>query len=338
MGEIRLGVIGVGTWGEMHARIYASYPGARLVAVSDLDEARGTEVSGRHGAAFYRDYRELLARPDVDAVSIVTPDHTHTGIATAAFEAGKHVLLEKPMAQTVAECEQIIAAAEGAGKRLMVDFHNRWNPPFYKAKSAIAAGEIGVPQMVSYRLNDQMWVPTDMLKWAARSSVLWFIGSHSIDTVMWMLDDEPIKVYSVARSRLLRSKGVDTPDFYQTTIEFRGGAVATIENCWIVPNNTPNIIDLKCEVIGDGGALYMDCSHHRVLQKYTATEATYPDVLVSPEIYGEPRGFATESIRHFVRCLIDGSEPLVSGMDGLRVTRVICAAIESARTGLPVGL
>ncbi|NLT42176.1 MAG: Gfo/Idh/MocA family oxidoreductase [Anaerolineae bacterium] len=338
MGEVGLGVIGVGTWGEMHARIYGSFPGARLVAVSDLDEVRGRAVADREGAAYLGDYRELLARADIDAVSVVTPDHTHTGIATDAFAAGKHVLLEKPMAQTVEECEQIIAAAERAGKHLMVDFHNRWNPPFYKAKRAISEGQIGTPQMVSYRLNDQMWVPTDMLKWAARSSVLWFIGSHSIDTVMWMLDDDPVKVYSVARSRVLRAKGVDTPDFYQTTIEFRGGAVATIESCWIVPNNTPNIIDLKCEVIGDEGALYMDCSHHRVLQKYTATEASYPDVLVSPEIYGEVKGFATESIRHFVRCLIDGREPMVTGKDGLRVTRVICAAIESARTGLPVSL
>ncbi|NPV06500.1 MAG: Gfo/Idh/MocA family oxidoreductase [Anaerolineae bacterium] len=338
MNEIGFGVIGVGTWGEMHARVYSAFPGVRLVAVSDLDEARGREVADRDGAAYYRDYRELLDREDIHAVSVVTPDHTHTGIATDAFEAGKHVLLEKPMAQSVAECERIIAASKRAGKKLMVDFHNRWNPPFYKAKRAIEQGEIGTPQLVSYRLNDQMWVPTDMLSWAARSSVLWFIGSHCIDTIMWMLDDVPEKVYSVARSRVLKEKGVDTPDFYQTTLEFRGGAVAAVENCWIVPNNTPSIIDLKCEIVGDRGALYVDCSHHRVLQKYTPSEATYPDVLVSPEIHGQQMGFAVESIRHFARCIIEDKEPLVTGEDGLQVTRVIAAAVESARRGEPVSL
>jgi predicted dehydrogenase len=177
-----------------------------------------------------------------------------------------------------------------------------------------------------------------MLKWASRSSVLWFVGSHAIDTVMWLLDDRPERVYSVSRSRVLREKGVETPDFYQTVLEFSKGAVAVVENCWIVPNNTPSIIDLKCEIIGDAGALYVDCSHHRVLQKYTPSAATYPDVLVLPIIHGKQSGFAAESIRHFADCIIHAKEPLVSGDDGLEVTRVICAAQESAKTGLPVTL
>ena len=338
-GTVGFGVIGVGTWGEMHARVYSSYPGARLVAVSDVDGERARKVGEQYAAAACpTDYRELLSRPDIQAVSIVTPDHTHTQIAIDAFAAGKHVLLEKPMAQTVEECELIIASGRDAGKKLMVDFHNRWNPPFFQAKQAIAAGEIGEPQLVSYRLNDQMWVPTDMLKWASRSSVLWYIGSHSIDTIVWMLDDRPVRVYCVSRSRVLKGKGVDTADFYQTVLEFSRGAVAVVENCWIVPNNTPSIIDLKCEVIGDSGALYIDCSHHRVLQKYSPSMVAYPDVLVAPRIHGKQMGFAAESIRHFADCVMQDRQPLVSGEDGLAVTRIICAAEESARTGEPVTL
>jgi len=339
MSTVGFGVISVGTWGELHARVYSSQAGAQLVAVSDLNEERAREVASRYGAAYcFTDYRELLARSEIEAVSVVTPDHTHTEIAVDAFRAGKHVLLEKPMAQTVAECQKIIEASREAGKKLMVDFHNRWNPAFYQAKEAIAAGEIGEPQMVSYRLNDQMWVPTDMLKWASRSSVLWFIGSHSIDTIMWLLGDRPTRVYSVSRSRVLKGKGVDTPDFYQTVLEFSGGAVAMVENCWIVPNNTPNIIDLKCEIIGDAGALYVDCSHHRVLQRYSPGVATYPDVLVAPVVQGKQLGFAVESIRHFAECVLEDREPLVTGEDGLQVTRVICAAEESTKTGQPVCL
>ncbi|HET6453169.1 MAG TPA: Gfo/Idh/MocA family oxidoreductase, partial [Armatimonadota bacterium] len=176
------------------------------------------------------------------------------------------------------------------------------------------------------------------LSWAGKTTVEWFIGTHSIDTVRWLLEDEVRRVYAVSRSEVLKGMGIDTPDFYQATLEFRSGATAVIENSWILPKTTPNIIDLKCEVIGSKGALYLDTSHNRTLEKYTETEATYPDFLVMPAIYGEQAGFAAESIRHFIDCVLHDRQPRVTGQDGLEVTKVIQAIEESVRTGSPVGL
>jgi len=338
MEKVGFGVIGTGQWGEMHARIYASTEGITLAGVADQVEQRAESVARAYGTMHYTDYRALLADDLIKAVSVVTPDFAHADIAVAAAEAGKHVLVEKPLAMTVEDCRRIMEAAERSGVKLMVDFHNRWSPPFYRAWEAIRRGQIGEPQHVYYRLSDRIYVPTEMLSWAAKSTVAWFIGTHSIDTVRWLLDDEVRRVYAVSRSRVLKEMGVDTPDFYQATLEFKSGATAVVENSWILPNTTPNIIDLKCEIVGSKGALYVDGSHHRTLEKYTETEASYPDVLVMPAVYGEQKGFAAESIRHFIDCVLHDREPRVTGRDGLEVTKVIQAIEESVRTGSAVEL
>ncbi|HOD52559.1 MAG TPA: Gfo/Idh/MocA family oxidoreductase [Candidatus Hydrogenedentes bacterium] len=336
MSVLGIGIIGTGTWGTVHARTYAAMHGVRVLGVADLVAGRAEALANATAAAAYMDYRELLANDAIQAVSIVTPDFAHAEIALAAAEAGKHILCEKPLAMTVQQCEAIVMAAEKAGVKLMVDFHARWSPPLYKARQTIQNGDIGVPQHVYYRLSDRVHVPSKMLSWAGQSTVMWFIGSHSIDTIRWLLDDEVTRVYAVARSEVLKNMGIDTPDYYQATLHFRAGATAQLENSWILPDSQPSLIDLKCEVVGSKGAIYMDASHNRTLEKYTGKEASYPDILVMPTVYGRQMGFAAESIRHFAECVRDGKELLVTGRDGLQVTKAICAIEESVRSGHPV--
>ncbi len=332
------GVIGTGLWGEMHIQTYATHPGAKLVAVCDLDEARLKEITGKYGVRGYTDYREMLRQePDIAAVSVATPDFAHLEPALAVAQAGRHLLVEKPLATTVADAEAIIRAAQEAGVILMVDFHNRWNPPFNQAKSAIEAGELGQPRLVYARLNNTLFVPTRMLKWTARSATIWFTGSHVIDLVCWLVGDEVTRVYSVARSGVLKALGLDTPDFFETILEFKQGAVAVVENCWILPDSEPTAIDFKMQIVGSKGALQIDPSHNRVIEKYT-DKLTYPDALVMPAVFGQIKGFAMESIKYFADCVIDGRPPMVTGEDGLAVTRIVCAAIESAAKGQPVTL
>jgi predicted dehydrogenase len=330
------GVIGAGGWGSVHIQTYHNAESAEMVAVSDLREDRGTAVASKYGAKYYADYHELLADDEISAVSIVTPDFSHHEIALAAAKAGKHILCEKPLAITSQECTDIIRAAEEAGVKLMVDFHNRWSPLVYQAWEAIKNDQIGEPQHAYYRLSDRIFVPTEMLPWAGKSTVEWFIGSHSIDTMRWLIGDEPVRVYAVSRSRLLKSMGIDTPDFYQIILEFRNGATLVIENSWILPNTMPIIIDLKCQIVGNKGCINIDASHHRAIEKYTEEKVEYPDVFVMPIIHGEMTGFAVESIRHFIDCVVNDKAPMVTGNDGLVVTRVIEAIEESVRTGMPV--
>jgi len=332
------GVIGVGTWGEYHALTYSHYPGAALVAVCDKEETRAQAIAAKYGAQrYYTDYRELLGDPEVQAVSVATPDFLHREIAVAAAEAGKDILVEKPLATTVKDAQAIVEATDRAGVKLMVDFHNRWNPPFNLAKATIETGELGEPQLIYARLNNTLSVPTQMLKWAAHSATIWFTGSHIIDLVCWLVDDEVRRVYSVARSKVLKALGVDTPDFFETILEFRRGAVAVVENCWILPDSEPTLIDFKMQIVGSKGALQIDPSHNRAIEKYTDT-LTYPDVLIMPTVFGQIKGFAVESIKHFADCVIHNREPMVTGQDGLINTAIICATLRSAETGQPVAL
>ncbi len=334
------GVIGTGVWGETHLKTYSTHPGAELASICDLNEELLRARAEQYGAGSWTtDYRELLARDDIAAVSVVTPDFLHREIAVAAAEAGKHVLLEKPMATTVEDCQAMIDAADANGVKLMVDFHNRWNPAMWGIKEKIEAGEMGEPQVLTVRLNDTIYVPTRMLSWAGDSTVIWFLGSHAVDLVRWLFDDEVVRVYSVSRSRVLAERGIDTPDFFHTICELEGGGVAHVETCWIMSTEMPTVFDFKLEMIGSEGTAFADASSHRMLQTFTAESgAEYPDVAVVTEIHGLPNGFGVQSIRHFADCVIYDREPVVRPEDGLENTRVLVAIHESAESGQPVEL
>jgi predicted dehydrogenase len=332
------GVIGTGLWGEYHALTYSTHPGAELVAVCDANGKRAAQIAAEYGARrWYADYHELLADQEIDAVTVATPDFLHTEIGVAAAEAGKDILMEKPLALTVEDCQAVIRAASKAGVKLMVDFHNRWSPPFNNLKQRLQAGELGEPVLVNSRLNNTIFVPTEMLSWSSRSATIWFTGSHLIDLVCWLVDSQVRRVYSVSRSRVLAGRGIHTPDFFETTLEFANGAVAFVENCWILPNSEPSVVDFKMRVVGTKGSATVDTTHNRAFEVYTE-RVTFPDMLGLPKVFGQQKGFAVESIKHFADCVIQDREPLIGGEEGLTNTAIVCAAIESARKGQPVDL
>jgi predicted dehydrogenase len=336
MRTARFGVIGLGVWGQRHAQAYRQHPAAELAAVCDADEARLNETAGRLGVpGRFTDYRRMLESEALDAVSVVLPDFLHTEAALAAVDSGRHVLIEKPLATTRADCERIREAVRRANVKFMVDFHNRWNPGVAEMKARIDAGEIGEPLMAYYRLNDNISVPTEMLAWAGRSTVNWFLGSHCVDTLRWLFRDEVSRVYTVTRSRVLKARGIDTPDFYQSILEFTRGAVAQLETCWVLARNTPRLFDVEVEIAGEKGTFYFDggpCA----LRVFTPQEAVNPDTAVCPTVHGKGVGFGIESINHFIDSVVHDREPLVGVQDGCQVTRVLLAMDESARSGRPV--
>lgn len=333
------GLIGCGTWGALHARTYVASPSARLVAVCDQDKGRAKSSAEQHGAVSYcTDWRELLANPDIEAVSVATPDFAHTEILVAALEARKHVLAEKPLAMTEDECRRILAARDASGVKLMVDYHNRWNIPFVHVRRMVESGELGELLMINVRLNDTCYVPTKLLSWAAQSSPLHFLGSHVVDLLRWLSGAEVERVFSVSRSVVLRKLGIDTPDYYQSILELSSGGTAVVENCWIVAENAPNVFEFKAEFVGTHGSTYVDASHHRMIEKYTEQGPGLLDVLGAVDLYGQPVGFCTAAIEHFIECVVQDTAPMVTGEDGLMATRVVEAMEVSARTGRPVDL
>ncbi len=338
MEQLRTAVIGLGTWGRTHLQAYRDNPRTRLVALCDRDEMRLRKAASDYGVqAAFTDHRELLARADVDAVSVVTPDFTHTEIVVEAVNAGKAVLVEKPLATTLEDCDRIGDALARNPVPFMVDFHNRWNPGVAHVREQLASGAFGEVQMIYYRLSDTVYVPTGMLAWARRSSVNWFLGSHCLDTMRWLLGDEIARVYSVSRSNVLRARGIDTPDYFLSLIEFRSGARATLENCWILPETSPSLVDFKLEVVAERGAFHFDGSPHRLVQT-DSRGMDCPDTFIAPRVHGRTVGFAVESIRHFADSVVEGRAPMVGFGDAREVTRIILAIERSAREGKPVDL
>ena len=336
-GTINFGIIGAGRWGEAHADVYTTHPSAALVAVSDPDTARAERIAGRYGAEkVFSDYEEMVRDPAVDAVAVVTPDFAHRAPIVAAAQAGKAVITEKPIATTWEDAQAISQAVRASGVPFMVDFHNRWSPPIAIARDDISKGTLGEVISAYYRLNDTLSVPTQMLSWAAGSSILWFLGSHTVDTLRYLFQDEVARVYSVTRSGVLRKLGIDVPDIYQCILEFRSGIIATIENHWIIPNSHPMLNDIKINILGSKGMLNMDLTNNQMMERYLEDKSDHPDCLVKPQIHGKNMGFAYESIRSFVDCLAAGRTPLVGLEDGLNTTRVILAIMESASARQPV--
>lgn len=333
----RFGVIGAGLWGEAHAEVYATHPWAELAAVCDSDRSRAEKVAKRFGAPrVFTDYREMVKDPGVDAVAVATPDFAHRDPVVAAAKAGKHVHSEKPLATSREDAEAIAAAVRSSGVTYMVDFHARWNPPFAIARKNIEEGALGRIMSAYFRLNDTISVPTSMLSWASKSSILWFLGSHTVDTLRFLLADEVERVYSVSRAEVLRERGIDVPDLYQSVLEFRSGVVATIENNWIVPDTNPAVNDFKVNILGSKGMINMDLTNNQLFERYLETTSDHPDCLVKPQVRDRHVGFAYEAIRDFVECLALG-KPVQAGLDdGLKVTSVILAIMESAAVRAPV--
>ena len=337
MKPLRIAIVGAGTWGEVHAGIFREFHLSETVAICDRDLEKAKRVAERFGIKdVYADADEMLNKIDCDAVSVVTPDYLHADIAVKCAEAGKHLLIEKPIATTREDTLKIVDAVNKNKVRAMVDLHNRWNPPFAAAKDAITAGELGEIQNGYFRLNDIKWVATDLLPWAAKSSIIWFLGSHSLDTLRWLFDDDVKRVYSVSRSGVLNELGIDTVDMYLTTLEFINGGVAQMENGWITPNGSPNVNDIKCSVLGSRGMVSIDASSHNLMQKYTDANAKVPDILVNNYIHGRARGFAFESIRSFAERVITGEEFIVTLEDAAKTTLALLAVMESAETRTPV--
>lgn len=337
MKAFRIAIVGAGVWGDTHASIYCEHPLAEPVAVCDKNEERARALAKKYSIPkVYTEVDDLLADGGFEAVSVVTPDHLHAEIAMACAMAGKHMLIEKPLATSREDVLRIVKAARANNVRVMVDLHNRWSPPFVQAKQMIEAGDLGVLRSAYFRLNDIKWVATDMLPWASSSSILWFLGSHSLDTLQWLFGNRVRRVYAVSSRGVLDALNVKTDDVFQTTLEFENGAIAQMENGWITPNANPCVNDIKCNICGDKAMIAIDASNHNLIQFYSDKQVIVPDILVRNKIHGHVKGFAYESIRSFVDKLASGEPFIVSLEDAACTSLAILAIIESARTRMPI--
>lgn len=334
---VAFGLIGCGIWGEVHGYTYAVSPNSKLVAVCDQNLNRAKKLKQKFDVSYiYNNVDELLKNDEITAVSIATPDFTHTELICAALEAGKHVIVEKPMATTIEDCNRILKLRDEKKLKLMVNYSNRWKTPFIHVKKLITSGELGDLMMVNIKLNDTIYVPTKMLSWASKSNTLHFLGTHLIDLIRWVSQSEINRVYSVSRSVVLKSMGIDTPDFYQSILELNNGGTVYMENNWIIAESAPSVYEFKAEFIGSKSTIKVDISHNRMIEKYSPEGTAMLDVNDKYDLAGNPQGQV--SIQHFIDCIINDATPLVTAEDGLEATKVVVALEKSAQTKQPINL
>ncbi len=329
---VSIGIVGAGIWGRNHALALAGHPRGSVDLICDRDEMRARALAEKVGCRWVTSLAEVAAST-VDAVTIATPDHLHREPVVVMLEAGKHVMVEKPLATTVADGRAMVAAAEKAGVKFMVDFHARWHPLFMGAKAYVERGDLGAPVMAYARLSDTIYVPTEMLDWGGRSGPEWFLFPHTMDVVRWLIGRNPIEVYAKGHRGVLEGRGVSCWDAVQALVEFEGKAFATFETSWIVPNSYTNVVDNRLTLYGEKGGL--ELKNEPNLWVFTDRYHT-PFSSESVTRYGKAWGFQYESIRYFIDCVADGVTPEASGRDGLMVTAMIEATLKSLAEHRPV--
>ncbi|HTH37913.1 MAG TPA: Gfo/Idh/MocA family oxidoreductase [Pyrinomonadaceae bacterium] len=332
--KVRIGVIGLGIMGEQYVRIYNAHPLAEVVAICNRSPERLNTIGDKYGIATrYSDIGELLGDERVDAVCIATPDFAHFEPVKAALQAGKHILCEKPFTTELVEADELLRLSKGRpDQKLQVAFNHRWLSSYNHGFASIRNGDIGRPVAGYARKNDTIWVATEMIDWAAKTTPIHFLGAHDIDLMRWFFDTEPVEVRAYGAKGVLRERGVDTYDLVQAQVKFESGAFATIESAWIYPNVFPTIVDSFVEVVGSNGHLHFDRKRESI-EMSTENKFTFPKVFLTAEIFGKLRGAFVECLSDFLDSIVNDTEPNVTAFDGRQVTAVLDAVSRSLASG-----
>ncbi len=331
MEKLRIGVIGAGIMGRLHARIVHEHAAAELVGVYDTNGQRAAELAAQYGASACAELGQLL-QLGLDALIVAVPDFLHYEPVMAALSAGKHVLVEKPLATEVSEAEAIAAKVRETGLKLMVNYSNRWIPAYLQAKREVESGRLGRILWAYARKNDTINVATEMLAWSAKSSPAWFLSSHDVDYVRWCFGAEAVEAYATGQKMALAQLGVETYDGIQAIVKFANGAAAIFESGWIYPNTFPTTVDSFIELVGSGGAIHIDRTRES-LAVTTAAGHLYPKTSITVEVAGRLQGALPTSVGLFIEAVLEGKEPPVTVWDGLAVTRILAAIHRSLELG-----
>ncbi len=332
MQKVRYGIIGMGFFGEKHAEVLSDLPGVELTAVCTRRPDRLKEIAERFKVPkAYPDYRQLLADPEIDAVSIVTHLNAHRQIAIEALKAGKHVLLEKPMAGTVADCDAIIQAAGRAKGVFMVGHICRFDSRVAQAKQAVEEGRIGAIVSMHAARNLPAAIGAGVLD---KISPLIGDGIHDADIMLWLTRSRVKTVYA----QNVRVRNFKHADIGWALCRFDNDAVGVIETIWCLPDSTPFSIDARMEIIGTKGAIYIDCGNAG-LTINDDQGIHKPDTVYWPLLFDKRTGVLRVELSYFVECAAAGRIPdIITAEESRAAVAVMCAAEESASTGRVVAM
>ncbi len=331
---ITIGLIGAGRMGQVFGHHLAfSVPSVKLIAVADVNSAQAAEMAARYGAeASYADYHSLLASKDIDAVVIATPTNTHVEVVKAAAAAGKHIFCEKPLALTLAGCDEAIAAANAAGVKLQVGFMRRYDPAYKAAKDKIDTGVIGTPVMFKSIGRDPRRTSLEYARRANSGGLIADMAIHDFDLARWLMGSEVLRVHSEGDCLVFPElKDVGDIDNAVVNLKFVNGAVGNVD----VSRNAVYGYDIRTEVLGTKGSLQIGKMQQTPLLVMTTEGVTHDTVPYFMERF--PEAYAGE-IRDFVDCIQNDRAPSVSGHDARAATAIGIAATRSLDEGRPVAL
>ncbi|HEV3304299.1 MAG TPA: Gfo/Idh/MocA family oxidoreductase [Planctomycetaceae bacterium] len=327
---IGVAVVGCGYWGPNLLRNFSACPATHVVAACDKDSSRLDRVESICPTArLTANYDEILRNPHVDAVAIATPVATHVGVATAALEAGKHVLVEKPLAGNVRDAEHLVQRAREAGRILMVDHTYLYSPTVRKIKELVDKGDFGeIFYIDSVRIN--------LGQFQSDINVLWDLAPHDLSIIDYLLGRMPRSLSAMGVSHT----SSDLEDVAYLNLDFGQSLMATFHVNWLSP------VKLRHTIIGGSkrSLVYNDLDPVQPIQIYDSgiqlgqsSEARY-GALVSYRMGDIWSPYVSRSeeplqnvVRHFAECILENKPPLTDGEAGLRVVRILEAAQRSIK-------
>jgi predicted dehydrogenase len=325
MPEVRVGVIGLGFMGGRWARALAEHAGARLAVVSDVREEVARQWGERYGASVVVDPLEAAAHPELDGVAVCTPEHLHTDIALASIDAGKAVMVEKPLAHVVAEAEQICTRASDQAIPVLAGHILRFDPRYAAVRAAIEAGEIGAVQAVR---SERIGLVSDQQVLGGRTSIALYYGVHEFDICRWYAGDATA-IWAVRSTGILNSHGYPVEDLYSVGLRFSSGAHGTSMVGWCLPPRTPGYGIAGFTVIGENGVLRVAQGEAGLLA--VGKDGPFDrDVYYAPEVGGRLYGALGIEVDHFVAVVRGEVEPRCTAADGAAAVRIALAMEDAA--------
>ncbi|MDO5848268.1 MAG: Gfo/Idh/MocA family oxidoreductase [Methanobrevibacter sp.] len=312
MRTVNVGVIGVGAMGYNHARVYYKLENANLLAVSDVSEKTLKKVCKKYDTQGYSDYKELLENPDIEVVSVCVPTTFHHGIVMEAIKHGKHVLVEKPIAFTLEEAEEMIAAAKEKGVILATGHVERFNPAVQKAKELIENDVIG--DVVSASAKRVGPFPPRIQD----VGVTIDLAIHDLDVMYYLFDEDVTQVYGTMGSILDKC---DFEDHAEIMVNFENEATGILEVNWLTPYKRRQI-----EVTGTDGIISVDY----IEQSIDVYGKFAQDIQIKHE---EP---LKEELKSFLESVVNNERPVISGEDGLNALKMVIAATKSSKEHKPI--
>ena len=339
---IGFALIGCGRIAKRHADLLGTgqIRGAKLAAVCDVRSERAAEFGTRYDVPWFTSIDAMLAAPGIDAVSVLTPSGMHSEHAIRVAKASRHVIVEKPMALTLADAESMIAAADASGVRLFVVKQNRFNVPVVKAREALDAGRFGKLVLGTVRVRwcrDQAYYAHDGWRgtWAQDGGVLANQASHHVDMLGWFMG-EVESVHARATTALVDIEAEDTA---VATLRFRNGALGIIEATGAA---RPRDMEGSLSVLGGGGAVEIAGFAVNKIRTWQFVEPVPSDAEVMEKFSVNPPnvyGFGHQAYyEHVVDCLAHGARALVDGHHGRQSLELIMALYESIASGREVTL